>query len=211
MLSRWFRTWTPRFFHPPVTLFHHLGITPNLLTAASLAAALLAGWLVAHNQLGWAGLALALSGIFDSLDGELARQFQMETRLGPFLDSAADHYGDFAVILGILLLALQHSNPILIVSCFFALFGSVVGSHLRSRAGMIGVDTKAVGFFTRMERTLVLLIGLLTGYLTPAMVVLAVAVNLSALQRLVYVVRAAGKSDKRESDRSTIELPKSQI
>jgi CDP-diacylglycerol--glycerol-3-phosphate 3-phosphatidyltransferase len=194
MLSRWFRTWTPQALRPIVALFHRLGFTPNLLTAASLAAALVTGWLVARSQLGWAAFSLALSGIFDSLDGELARQFDLESRLGPFLDSAADHYGDFAVILGILWLALQQNNQILVLSCFFALFGSVVGSHLRSRAGMIGVETKRVGFFTRMERTLVLLLGLLTGWITPAMVVLAVAVNLSALQRLIYVVKVAGRT-----------------
>ena len=194
-----------------MTLLHRLGITPNLLTAASLATAVVVGWLVGHSQLGWAAFALAFSGIFDSLDGELARQCQMETRLGPFLDSAADHYGDFAVTLGILWLALQRNNQILIVSCFFTLFGSVVGSHIRSRAGMIGVDTKRVGFFTRMERTLVLFSGLLTSWITPAIAILAVATNLSALQRLVYVVRAGGKSDEIETEHPIIELPKRQI
>jgi hypothetical protein len=51
----------------------------------------------------------------------------------------------------------------------------------------MGLETKDVGVFTRAERILVLVLGLLTGYLMPAIAILAVANNLSALQRLRYI------------------------
>jgi hypothetical protein len=67
----------------------------------------------------------------------------------------------------------------------------VFGSQVRSRAGMLGIDTKAVGIFTRFERTLVLIVGILVNQLTIALWILAVLNNLSALQRIVYAVRAS--------------------
>ena len=72
-----------------------------------------------------------------------------------------------------------------------AMFGSLVGSHIRARAGMLGIETQDVGWFTRAERILVLVIGLASGEVAMAVVVLAAANNLNALQRLVYTVRAA--------------------
>jgi hypothetical protein len=51
----------------------------------------------------------------------------------------------------------------------------------------MGLETKDVGVFTRAERILVLVLGLLTGYLMLAIAILAVANNLSALQRLRYI------------------------
>ena len=71
------------------------------------------------------------------------------------------------------------------------LFGSVFGSHIRSRAGMLGIDLKQVGVFTRMERTLVLSLGILAGLLTPTLWVLAVLNNLSAFERVAAVLRRA--------------------
>ena len=71
------------------------------------------------------------------------------------------------------------------------LFGSVVGSHIRSRAGMVGIDAKTIGVFTRFERTLVIAIGILINQLTIALWVLAILNNFSALQRIIYVARAA--------------------
>ena len=189
MLSHWVRTWLPGIYRPFVHQLKRLGVTPNALTAASLAAAVLTGFLVAFGRFLPAAITLAIAGVFDSLDGELARQHDLQSRLGPFLDSVADHYGDFCIYLGILIYALQLDNQLIVILCFVTLFGSVVGSHIRSRAGMIGVDTKRVGVFTRMERTLVLLLGFLTGWITLAMAILAVATNLSALQRFLYVLK----------------------
>jgi phosphatidylglycerophosphate synthase len=115
---------------------------------------------------------------------------------GAFLDSICDHYGDLAVYLGLLwryLASNSHSEAILIV---IALFGSVFGSHVRSRAGMAGIDTRHVGVFTRFERTLVLVLGVLFNVLSIALWVLAVVNNFSALQRIVFTVRAARRGSR---------------
>jgi CDP-diacylglycerol---glycerol-3-phosphate 3-phosphatidyltransferase len=189
MLSRWARRWSAKLFHPLIQGLVRLGITPNMLTAAGLVLAAAAGVLIALNRLGLAALALAISGLLDALDGDLARQRPQPGRLGPFIDSVADHYGDFAVYLGLAWRALAAFDRATVLLVFLAMFGSLVGSHIRSRAGMIGVDLKNTGMFTRMERTLVLLAGLVTGWVIPALVVLAVANNVSAAERVIATLR----------------------
>jgi len=64
---------------------------------------------------------------------------------------------------------------------------------------MLGLDTKDVGFFTRAERIIVLTLGLLTEFLMPAIALLALANNLSALQRLGYVASNAAKGVRPQS------------
>jgi len=67
----------------------------------------------------------------------------------------------------------------------------MLGSQIRSRAGMVGIDTKDVGWTTRCERVIVWLAVLFSGHLTAALWVLAVLTNFSALQRLAHVVKHA--------------------
>lgn len=192
MISRWARLWTPRLFRPVIGGLIRLGITPNMLTLAGLVLAILAGISAAVGWLLAAALCFLVSGILDSLDGELARQGQMQSRLGPFVDSITDHYGDFALYLGIAWWALFATSvdKITVLLVFIAMFGSLVGSHVRSRAGMLGIDTKNVGMVTRAERSILLVLGLATGFVTPALAILALATNLSALQRVIYVIRS---------------------
>lgn len=187
MLSRLLRTWSADVLRPLIRLLIFAKVTPNQLTCAGLLLAIVAGMYVAIGALQLAALILFLSGFLDALDGELARQRDCATAFGAFLDSIADHYGDFAVYLGIAVLALHSGDQAMVVSTFIAMFGSLVGSHIRSRAGMMGLETRDVGIFTRAERIIVLVAGLATGFLWPAIALLAFANNVSALQRLACV------------------------
>jgi CDP-diacylglycerol--glycerol-3-phosphate 3-phosphatidyltransferase len=189
MLSRLLRRWSPAVLGPLVRLLVAAKVTANQLTLAGLAVAIAAGVLVANGELIAAAVVLVFSGLLDSLDGELARRSGTSSAFGAFLDSIADHYGDFAVYFGIAWVTLQAGDRLTVLLVLAAMFGSVAGSHIRSRAGMMALDTKDVGFFTRAERLAVLVLGLATGFLTLAAAILALANNLSALQRLVYVAR----------------------
>jgi phosphatidylglycerophosphate synthase len=190
MLSRLLRSWSPDLLRPFIRFLVAARVTANQLTLAGLLLALMAGVQVALGALPLAALSLGLSGFLDALDGELARQTHSESPLGAFLDSLADHYGDFAVYLGLALLALQSDDRTLVILTIVAMFGSLVGSHVRSRAAMVGIETKDVGIFTRAERIVVLVLGFATGLVLPAVAVLACANNVSALQRLAYVTQS---------------------
>ncbi len=191
MLSRWIRTWYGGILSPVLRGLHALGVAPDMLTVGGLVAHIIAGILFALGQLAWGLGTLLVGQALDTLDGELARVSAMPSPFGGFLDSVCDHLGDFAVYLGLLVHFLslnRHTEVVLIV---VALFGSVFGSHVRSRAGMLGIDAKAIGVFTRFERTLVLAIGILINEFTIALWVLALLNNFSALQRIIYAARAA--------------------
>ena len=194
MLSRLLRRWSPELMRPVIRLMTGAKITPNQLTLAGLALAAIAGALVAAGLPLLAGFALLLSGVLDALDGELARQSNAETPFGAFLDSIADHYGDFAVYLGVAWQAVHAGDQVLMLLVVVAMFGSLVGSQIRSRAGMMGLETKDVGIFTRAERIIVLVVGFATGLLLPAIALLAFANNFSALQRLGYIMSHARKN-----------------
>ncbi len=193
MISRWGRTWIPRAYRPVLFGLARLGITPDGLTLLGLAAAIGAGLLFALQLPVWAAAVFLLANGFDSLDGELARFTGNGTVFGEFLDSICDHLGDFAVYFGILWAALarqDHLQPLLILA---ALFGSVFGSHVRSRAGMIGIPTRTVGIATRLERSVVLTLSVFLGQLTIGLAMVALLTNFSALQRIIYTARDAGK------------------
>ena len=198
MFSRLFRRWTPQLMRPLMVMLARAGVSANGLTAAGLAGCALAGVLIAMGSLVAAGCLVLLSGILDAMDGELARQTGTASPYGAFLDSVADHYGDLAIYLGIAWSLLQAGNAAFVMATMLAMFGSVMGSHVRSRGGLLGLDTKDVGLFTRAERIFVLVVGLLTGWIEGAIAVLAVANNVSALQRLVHLMASATRTRERD-------------
>jgi phosphatidylglycerophosphate synthase len=142
------------------------------------------------------GVVLLFGALLDAIDGELARVLHQESPIGGFFDSLSDPCGDFAVCLGLLCHFLIHLSPGGIVLTFMALFGSMLGSQARSRAAMLGIDTKAVGIFTRFERMLILVVGLLAGEVIPALWILAVFNNFSAIQRIIHIIRVPFSPEK---------------
>jgi CDP-diacylglycerol--glycerol-3-phosphate 3-phosphatidyltransferase len=186
MLSRLLRKWSSDLWRPFLGVLLRAGITANQLTFAGLIAAMIAGVLIALDAMLAAGIVLLISGTLDALDGALARLGGSDSPYGAFVDSIADHYGDVSVYLGFAWAMLAAGDSLMVMLTLVAMFGSVMGSHIRSRGGLLGIDTKDVGWFTRVERIVVMAAGLLTGFVPAAIVVLAIANNVSALQRLAY-------------------------
>jgi CDP-diacylglycerol---glycerol-3-phosphate 3-phosphatidyltransferase len=176
-------------FRPLLLLLAHFGITPPVLTITSLLLILISGFALSQNQLIIGGVFLLLGGSLDAIDGELARVTKQTTKFGAFLDSICDHSGDFVLSLGLFWLYLSHGGSTEVVLIFVALFGSMLGSQVRSRAAMLGIETKEVGLLTRFERILILTIGIFTQQITIALLILAVLNPITALQRVIYVLR----------------------
>ncbi len=198
MLSRWVRTWYGRSLKPFLLLLASFGITPTMLTISSLLLMLVSGFVLSQNHLIMGAIFLLLGGLLDGIDGELARVTNHATKFGAFLDSLCDHSGDFALSLGLLWLYLNKRASTEVVLIFVALFGSMFGSLVRSRAAMVGIETRDVGLVTRFERILLLLVGLFTHWITAALWMLAVLNNLAAFQRVISVLRVS-LLQKRES------------
>jgi soluble lytic murein transglycosylase len=165
-----------------------LRLRPNHLTVMGLAVSLLAAaaFIAGHTQ--GAGLLLILAGLFDLFDGSLARASGQVTEFGAFLDSVIDRYSDLVVLLGIVVFFVRtpHARGALVAMA--GLVGSVMVSYTKARAESIGIACN-VGVMERPERMICLSAGALFGLMEPALWVLAVLANVTALQRILYTRR----------------------
>ncbi|WP_214019747.1 CDP-alcohol phosphatidyltransferase family protein [Methanoculleus sp.] len=162
------------------------GATPNTLTLLGFFGMAVAGVLCAGGSFFFAGLAVAASCAFDALDGALARVTGAGSVFGAFFDSFLDRYAEAAVYAGLIVYYAGTGTAWGVEAAFAAAVGSLMVSYARARAEGLGVECRA-GLFARPERIAVVIVGLLTGLVLPALVVLAVATNATAARRLLCV------------------------
>ena len=163
------------------------GISPNLLTLTGFLFTLPAAFVLALGKWQLAGVILILASLFDVVDGAVARAMGKVSSFGAFLDSTLDRFSEAAVYLGLAVYFLKSQNFTGSVLCYLTLVGSFMVSYARARAEGLGVECRE-GLFTRFERLLVLILGLLISKPLWALWVLAPFSNLTALQR-IYLVR----------------------
>lgn len=172
-----------------------IGLTPNALTLIGFLLMCGIGAVLATGNFALGGALIVLAGIFDALDGTLARLTNRVTKFGAFLDSTTDRFAEGAVFFGILFAYLQRGLTFVAYLVFFALLGSLMVSYARARAEGIGVPCKE-GFLTRFERIALLIIGLIsTAWFGDAPILialgfLAIFTNVTAVQRMWLVYRA---------------------
>lgn len=183
----WWGVWVER---PVVRGLAAIGVSPNTLTLVGLLITGPAAYLAAVGRWRWAGVAFLVAGVMDLLDGALARFTGKVTSFGAFLDSLVDRVQEAGVLLGILVFYTQRGHVAGGVLAFLALVGSFLVSYARARAEGLGVPSPALGLMTRPERVGVLAAGLLTGWLLPALGIVAGLGLLTALHRTYATWRA---------------------
>src|SRR5512147_869946 len=77
-------------------------IHPNVLTFIGLLINGVAGVLLASGRFVAAGLVIIIAGIFDMVDGRVARETNQVTAFGGFFDSVLDRYSDLVLLMGML-------------------------------------------------------------------------------------------------------------
>lgn len=186
------RTTAHRISAPIVRLLARTGVTPNVLTWLGLLLSLVAAVLIAIKQPFIAGFVVLFAGLFDMLDGALARFTDRSTEFGAILDSTLDRLSEVVVLLGLLIFfVIDLSVPgILIVG--FAMPGALLVSYLRARTEAAGLPGE-VGLFTRTERVIILSLGLLLSGIDYALLaslgIIAVFSYLTIMQRLLHAWR----------------------
>ena len=173
--------------------FIKLGIRPNMVTTAGLIGNLIASILIAQGNLLWGGLLALLVGPLDALDGTLARLLNESSRYGAFVDSVTDRYSEIALFGGLLIFFIQTGTWQDALLVFLAVVGSIMVSYIRARAESLDFSAK-VGLFTRAERYLVLIPGIIFGHPRISLWILAVLTNFTALQRFWFVRKQARQS-----------------
>jgi len=176
-----------RITAPVVRILSKSGITPNALTFINLALNIVAAYVIATGHFLLGGVLVLVAGLFDLLDGALARFTKQTTRFGAILDSVADRISEAAILCGLLIWYIpQEEASLEIVLIFVVLIGSFLVSYIRARAEGLGWQCQ-VGLFTRAERVIVLAIGLLINQIFIALCVLVIFVFITVVQRLVYL------------------------
>ena len=176
-----------RITDPIVGILSKRGIKPNALTLINLALNIIAAYVIATGHFFLGGVLILVAGLFDLLDGALARFTKQTTKFGAILDSVADRISEAAILCGLLIWYIpQQEASLEIVFVFIVLIGSFLVSYIRARAEGLGWQCQ-VGLFTRAERIIVLAIGLLINQVFIALCVLVVFVFITVVQRLVYL------------------------
>lgn len=180
-----------------------MGITPNMVTTIGFVGNVVAAFLFIHasqltpismgfSWIGWGGAILLFSGLFDMMDGRLARLGNMSTTFGAFWDSTLDRYSELFSLFGITLYLMTASGIWAGVITFLALVGSIMVSYVRARAEGLGIECK-VGIMQRPERVVVTaLAAIITGmtsnlwWLIGGMALIAVLANITAFWRVAH-------------------------
>lgn len=186
-------------------------MTPNLLTLIGFLMSVVAAFFYAKGVFGFAGWIMVFGATFDIFDGHVARLTGQETRAGAFFDSVMDRFGEGCVFLG---LAFYFRDSWILGFVIAALIGSMLVSYTRARGEAVGVVVKT-GVMQRPERIAYLgcssIFQPMVSYFVhsfwpesfPFLVVIAVVwigvmANLTAVYRMVYVMKELGRSESRD-------------
>jgi CDP-diacylglycerol--glycerol-3-phosphate 3-phosphatidyltransferase len=156
-----------KIINPVVYRLVKMGVTPNFVTATGLVINIIATIIFiygAHGErgnfsyVGWAGLVILFAGLFDMLDGQVARLGKMSSRYGALFDSVLDRYSELIVLFGMCYYLTFQGYFFSSMFAFVALIGSMMVSYIRARAEGLGIECK-VGFMQRPERVILISAG----------------------------------------------------
>lgn len=209
-----------------------IGFTPNTVTTTGLllnigvAIIFIKGGEIGNrgdlSYVGWAGALILFAGLFDMLDGQVARLGNMSSAYGALFDSVLDRYSELIMFLGICYYLIAHHYFLSSLFAFIALIGSMMVSYTRARSEGLGIENKG-GLMQRPER--VVLTGLsalacgITAYFiggdykyfipgvkyhvfetmsvfTIPITIMAVLTNITALRRLFAAKKALEEKEK---------------
>ena len=222
--------------HPLVKFLIKLGLTPNAVTLIGLVLNILVTAIFIEgaekgnrgelSYIGWAGAMVLFAGVFDMLDGQVARLGKMSSSFGALFDSVLDRYSELVLFLGICYYLISHHYFYSSLFAFVAMIGSLMVSYTRARAEGLGVECKE-GLMQRPER--VITIGVtaiacgITAYFiggdykvylpgtnlqvfetisvfTIPLTIMAILTNYTAFKRLIDAKVALDLKDKQQQD-----------
>jgi len=160
-------------------------IHPNVLTFFGLLVNAAAAAMLASGKFFLAGVIILAAGLFDMLDGRVARQTNRVTKFGGFLDSVLDRYSALVLLMGLLVYYASINRFFYVVLTAVVMTGSVMVSYTRARAECTIPLCKA-GFMERPERVVLLIIGAFFDRMAPVLWVIAVLANLTVIHRVLY-------------------------
>src|SRR5882757_5752914 len=155
-----------KVINPLVRFLIRIGLTPNMVTTIGLVLNIGVSIIFIEgaekgnrgdlSYVGWAGALILFAGLFDMLDGQVARLGNMSSRFGALYDSVLDRYSELILFLGICYYLVAHHYFVSSLFAFVGMIGGLMVSYTRARAEGLGIECKD-GLMQRPER--VILVG----------------------------------------------------
>jgi CDP-diacylglycerol--glycerol-3-phosphate 3-phosphatidyltransferase len=183
-------------------------INPNVLTFLGLVINMVAATFLAVGNFRTAGCVIIFAGLFDMVDGRVARETNRVTRFGAFFDSVLDRYSDIALLVGLLVYYGTINRASYVVLTAIVMAASVMISYTRSRAENF-IPTCKVGFLERPERIVLLIIGALFDRMAPVLWVIAVLGNLTVVHRMIFTYQESKRLEEAQLRTRAVGAPSS--
>src|SRR5499425_2140419 len=180
-----------------VNLLASFHVHPNILTLVGMLINIFAMILFANGVFTWAALVILFAGIFDMLDGEVARRTKRVTKFGAFFDSVIDRYSDLLLLLGLIIWYAKINRIFYVGLTGLVLIGSVLTSYSRARAESL-IPACKVGFLERPERIVLLIIGSVTDRMAAVLWVMAILSTWTVSPRIWYPWRELSAAERQQ-------------
>ncbi len=194
------RKWLSYVTQPVAKRIANLGITANMLTITGLLIGIGAGFCIAWGRLKLAAALILVGGLFDLMDGAVARASKVTNPFGALLDSVVDRYSEGAIFVGLAIYFSRFSDGIgkmmigLALTCL-GLISAFLVSYVRARAEGLRVECK-VGLMQRPERIIVLSLGLMLRHLSVTVNLLVVALSVIVILSHITVLQRVAFASK---------------
>jgi CDP-diacylglycerol--glycerol-3-phosphate 3-phosphatidyltransferase len=196
------------------------GLTPNMLTLIGFAIAVIAALVLALEWWLLGGIVATVAAGFDMFDGAVARATGQVSKLGAFMDSTFDRWGEGVIYIGIIIGTTQADFDLGTWLAGLALVSAFMVSYTRAKSEALGFSSgtgmAAIGFAPREVRTVILGIalvgaGLLGGVTTSladlgtlvlaaGLALIALLATITVAQRILFVTRQNKPSEGEETD-----------
>ncbi|MDQ3860388.1 MAG: CDP-alcohol phosphatidyltransferase family protein [Actinomycetota bacterium] len=176
-----------RLIRPLARFLSAMRVRPDALTATGWAFSLCAAVLFAVGYTKMAGAVMLFAGLFDALDGAVARESGRMSTFGAFLDSTLDRFSEAAIFVGVIFFYAA-SQPYAALLAGVAMTFSLMTSYTRARAEGLGLDCE-VGLLERAGRVMILSLFSLAGLLFAGLALVAAGALVTTAQRFLHVRR----------------------
>ncbi len=177
---------------PIVSIVAKTPLTPNIITWIGFVITIVGGVLIVTEHFLTAGIIVLVAGLFDMLDGALARATGKITRFGAILDSTLDRLSEAILLVTLLAVFVKYGQMTESILSAVALVGSLLVSYIRARMEGLGIECKA-GLFTRPERVIILALGLMLSQFSNALLITLAVITffswITVIERMAYAWR----------------------
>ena len=178
-----------QLLHPLVRILSALKVRPDTLTILGWTLSVASAVLFGLGYVRLAGVVMLLGGLFDALDGAVARESNRMSSFGAFLDSTLDRLSESIIFVGIVFYYATSDLPYGALLAGGAMVFSLLTSYARARAEGLGIECE-VGLLERAGRVMILSIFSMLGLLTVGLGLVAVGALVTTAQRILHVRRA---------------------